>query len=314
MRKRNKGISLFVIVLILAGITTAFVTVHGAQTFAGTVIDARGSLSGAYVVLSDSLWNILGADYTDSNGDYSFSATLNGYSPYLLTASKTRYIADSDEVTTGGTDYDYTLAADAKKLAYLFYAEDATDRGIIEEYEAILEDELFEVEIIANCNDVEDKCEDIDDYEIWADTIFVYVCGHGIHQDGHSLTYFSNDAGSDYTHSDDFRDWMDEWEAEKKCILVDSCYAGDWADDFANSPYLAMASSDESHTAYRMTYKDRNPWETEANFSKYFFQRVDAGYSAVQSFNYAAGFMDGIEDPCPQYPKKQDYSSYTWFN
>ena len=145
----------------------------------------------------------------------------------------------------------------------------------------------------------------IDAYEIDADTIFVYVIGHGNNVGGHSYTYFA-DGGSN-TGSHTFRGYMDLWEANRKCILVESCEAGDWADDFAASPYLAMATSDESHSAY--TYQDHaTPWE--GDFSHWFFYAiVTLGYNAVDAFDYASGEITHTQNP-----KMQDYSSYEWFD
>lgn len=85
MVKLKKVRSFFVIVLTIIGITTPFVAVRGLTSFQGTVeTPDEDPISDVVVVLYDSLLNILGADTTDSNGDYSFSATLSGYSPYYL--------------------------------------------------------------------------------------------------------------------------------------------------------------------------------------------------------------------------------------
>lgn len=313
MNKRKKGISLFVIILFLAGITTAFVKVHGVTEYNGTVTDSATTpnvISGAYVALTDSLFNVLGADHTDSNGEYSISTSATTNKPYTLSVGKTRfdteYLVDND-----GGDNDFSLEGDGEKLAYLFWAENAGDEDIIQDYENILEAVGYTVDPIMDCADVEDKCDDIRDYEIYSDTIFVYVIGHGSNTTGHSYTCFASQDGSN-TSSQDFRGWMDEWEAERKCILVDSCYSGDWADDFAASPYLAMSSADETHVSYS---NQSGGYNSQGIFSCNFFYAIDTwDYTAVQAYDYAEQFHDEATDTWPSYPKKQDYSSYTWFN
>ncbi len=97
---------------------------------------------------------------------------------------------------------------------------------------------------------------------------------------------------------------MDSWEAQRKCILVESCHSGDWADDFAASPYLAMSTSDETHNSYALS-----TLPGEGKFSHYFFYAVQNGYNAVNAFNYASGY---VTRPV-QNPKIRDYSTYVWF-
>ncbi|MBK5115178.1 MAG: hypothetical protein JJE41_16245, partial [Candidatus Heimdallarchaeota archaeon] len=89
-------------------------------------------------------------------------------------------------------------------------------------------------------------------------------------------------------------------------ILVESCESGEWADDFAETPYLAMSTSDEEHSSY---YYDDDPSTGEGDFSHWFFEHVDDGYNAVESYYYACEQIS--QEQCP---KKQDYSSYVWFS
>ncbi len=65
--KLKKGISLIVLVIALAGMMTAFVTVHGATTFQGYVKDiSNNPISGAVLVLADCYFNILASSTTNS--------------------------------------------------------------------------------------------------------------------------------------------------------------------------------------------------------------------------------------------------------
>jgi len=104
----------------------------------------------------------------------------------------------------------------------------------------------------------------------------------------------------------DFRNYInDRWEAERRCILVESCYSEGWADNFAETPYLAMSTSDKDHSSY--CYGGGCPGE--GKFSHYFFYAIGSlQKNAVQAFNYAFIYTYN------QYPQKQDYSSYVWFN
>ncbi|MBN1329311.1 MAG: hypothetical protein JXA54_07540 [Candidatus Heimdallarchaeota archaeon] len=311
MNKLRNEISLFTIVLILAGITTAFVPVHGLTTFYGTVENPSDDpVNGVTVLLYDSYFYILGADTTDSNGDYSFTATLNDNSPYYLFVMRTRFDTESKQVTSGGGN-NFELEGDGYKLAYLFYANDATDQDIMEEYKDILEAEDFIVEIIPDCLDVEAECEDIADYEIYSDTIFVYVMGHGEYDEEEENSYTDfNMHETQFISSETFKGCLDDWEAERVFLFVDSCFSGGWVDDFHETPYLVMSSSDDSHYSYRFEYMGN--WE--GRFSDKFFYYVDEGDTAVQAFNNAELYFDEETDDWPSYPQIEDNSSYTWFN
>ncbi|NHK30760.1 MAG: carboxypeptidase regulatory-like domain-containing protein [Asgard group archaeon] len=304
----KKGFSFVVLIITLSGMITAFVTVHGYSNFKGTVEDCSGNpLSGATVILADCYSYILAWDTTDSEGDYNFYVTLNGNSPYKLSASKTRFNTGvEDEIYSGGT-YDFDLVGIGEKIAVFFWARDATIATHINRYKGYLGEggEGYEIYEYMDCEDVEtveEVCQDIDDYEIDADTIFVYIIGHGNTTGSHSYTYFK-EGGETQVYSNTFRNYMDAWEANRKCILVDSCYAGYWVDDFDSEPYLAMSSSDEETASY--TYQG----SMEGLFSHYFFYFVWTGDNAEDAFDDACDFI-GDED---QNPQISDNSDYEWF-
>ncbi len=305
MKNLKRRVSFIVIVATLVLTMTTMIKVHGATLFQGNVEDeSNDPLSGVSIVLSDCYTNILGYDTTDGSGDYSFYATLNGNSPYLLSAGKTRYTYEYEIITSGGTN-DFELEFIPEKIAVLFWASDAGLQSVIDDYRDILEYEdyttIYEFQDSSN---VAANCATVDAYETDQDTIFVYVIGHGSNTGSHSYTYFKEDSGSQ-VYSNTFRGYMDAWEAPKKAILVESCKSGDWADDFAASPYLAMSTSDETHLSW--TYSEEPP--DEGDFSHWFFEHVANGYTAVQSFTYASGEITHTQNP-----KKQDNSSYDWFD
>jgi hypothetical protein len=307
MKKRNKGISFVLIVLILAGITTAFVTVHGATIFDGTIDNSTDDpVVGASVILTDSLFNILGSDTTDGNGEYSISATLNGYSPYLISVVKTRYDNGYETVYSGGT-YNIQLEWACHKVGVFFWASDAGVNTAINDYKGVLTDDedydkIFEWK---DCTNVASKCQEVDNYERENDVIFVYIMGHGYNDGSHSYTDFAYGDNTTVVGSHTFKGYMDDWEASKKCILVESCKSGDWADDFDDTGYLAMSTADETHLAYTI-----DPAPDEGEFSFHFFYAVEVrGYNAEDAFDYAC---DEITET--QNPKMEDNSAYDFFD
>ncbi|MFX0062774.1 MAG: C13 family peptidase [Candidatus Hermodarchaeota archaeon] len=141
----------------------------------------------------------------------------------------------------------------------------------------------------------------VDAYEGSEDTVFIYILGHGNNNGQHSYTAFR--PGGSIVYSNQFRSWYDALEAERKCLFVESCHSGDWADDFRASPYLAMSTSDETHLSYVGTYGG-----VQVGHGTYrFFYAVDNGYTGVNAWNYMRNYI------ASQYPKIADYSSYTWF-
>lgn len=306
MKKLQKRVCFIVLVVILAGTMTALINVHGTSTFDGTVEDCSDNpLSGVVVTLRDCSLTYLGSDTTDSSGDYSFGVTLNGIKPYLLTASKTRFTTGMKWVYGEGTN-DFDLVGIGEKIGVFFWASDAGRQTDIDKYIGYLDNEDYDTYYdFEDSSNVAADCATVDAYEIDADTIFVYIIGHGNNIQGHSYTYFAD--GGPKIFSNTCRGYLDLWEANRKAILVESCYAGDWADDFAASPYLAMATSDENHPAKTYMGED-TPYE--GKFSHYFFAQVNLGAVATAAFSHA---YDLTTSP-PQYAKMSDSSSYVWFN
>lgn len=282
-------------------------SVKSVTSFNGYVKDENNNpISGASIILSDCYDNIIGYTSTNSNGYYCLVVTLNGNSPYLLSAGKSRYTGDDLIVYSGGSN-NFELEFIPEKIAVLFWASDAGVQWAIDDYRDILEDEGYTtIYEFKDASDVEARCQTVDNYERAADTIFVYIIGHGSYSWGHSRTYFRSGSSS-YTKSNDFEDYMDSWEAERKCILVESCESYGWAWDFDESPYLAMSTSDKTHSSY--TYDDHStPYE--GDFSHWFFYAIDIlGYNAVDAFDHACDEITHTQNP-----QISDESSYVWFN
>jgi hypothetical protein len=90
----------------------------------------------------------------------------------------------------------------------------------------------------------------IDSLEDYNDIVFLYFAGHGWY-------YESTDTSTVYIKSNvltisssQLRSYSNWWETDDVCILVDSCHAGDFVDEFQNKDdYLVMSSSDEDYEA-----------------------------------------------------------------
>lgn len=303
--KMKKIIGFIMLVFTLPGLTITFVKVQGTTYFQGYVEDRLdNTINGATVILADSEETILGFDTTDSSGYYSIGVTLNGNSPYYLSAGKSGFETDTKEVSGGGSNDFFLL--DPIKIGVFFWATDAGVETYVDEYKAILEYEGYEKFFkFEDSSDVEADFQTVEDFEYEDDTIFTYVIGHGENIDSHSYTYFKADEGSK-VFSNTCRGYMDDWDAERKCLLVDSCKSGDWADDFAASPYLAISSADETHYAY-CVYPYSPPHE--GDFSHYFFDYIESGHTAVEAYTYACNNIYHTQNP-----KKQDNSNYVWFD
>jgi len=249
----------------------------------------------------------MGTDTTDSNGDFSISAYLTGNTPYNIVVTPNHRWDTGMQEATPGSGNDVELDAVTEKISVFFWATGACNNDdVIDGYADILEEneDYKKTFKFKDSSDVEADCTTVDNWERACDTVFVYIFGHGLNDGSHSHTNFSGYGDKSPVYSNEFRDYMDDWESPRKCILTESCYSGDWADDFDASPYLAMSTSDETHKSRYYT-----TWE-EGKFSYWFFLNVEAGDSASTAFTDASG---QCTSPV-QNPKKKDNSSYVWFN
>jgi hypothetical protein len=247
--------------------------------------DWRGYTSGGEDVTYDSpgegTWYIMVRSYSGT-GDYELTCTIT---------------YDGGGGGGGG--------GDGEKIAVFFSASDAYTpasyfTGTLTD---ILEDEGYDTFFyFRDSSNPQADMQTVDDYEDSDDTVFIYILGHGNNDGSHSYTAFS--PSSSIVYSDDFRDWYDDFEAENKCLFIESCHSGDWADDHAATPYLAMSTSDETHYSYVGTFGG-----IQVGYGTYyFFQAINNGYTGVNAFNYMASQL-----PYTQNPKIHDNSDYVWF-
>lgn len=244
--------------------------------------------------------------YTSGGEDVTFNSPGEG----------TWYIMVRSYSGTGSYELTVTIEEeeppnpDAEKIAVFFWASDAGAQWVIDEYWSVLQAEgytkLFNFEDTTN---FQADFNTVDAYEGVEDTVFFYLFGHGNNNGADSYTAF-RPSGS-FVYSSDLRTMFDALEAERVGYLIESCHSGGFPEDFHASPYLAMSTSDADHNAYAV-----GSLPNEGIFSNAFWNHVQAGYNAVDSFNYAEQVVfDGAggTDTYMQYPQIADYSSYVWF-
>jgi hypothetical protein len=256
----------------------------------------------------------LGAEPTTSNYDWRGYTSGGEDVDYDSPGAGTWYIMVRSYSGTGSYDLTVTIdydgggggGGDGEKIAVFFSASDAYTpasyfTGTLTD---ILEDEGYtKFFYFRDSSNPQADMQEVDDYEDADDTVFIYILGHGNNDGSHSYTAFS--PSSSIVYSDDFRDWYDDFEAERKCLFVESCHSGDWADDFRASPYLAMSTSDEDSYSYVGTFGGIQM----GYYTYYFFQAISNGYNGVDAYNYAKS-MDNYN----QGGKIYDYSDYVWFS
>lgn len=200
---------------------------------------------------------------------------------------------------------------DGEKIAVFFWASDAGAQWVIDEYWSVLQGEGYTK--MFNFKDTSNFQSDFNTvaaYEGSEDTIFFYLFGHGNNNGVDSYTAFR--PSSSIVYSSSLRTMFDTLDAARIGYLIESCHSGGFPQDFHVSPYLSMSTSDADHNAYAV-----GSLPNEGIFSDAFFDAVDAGYTAVQAFDYAEQVVfDGAggTDTYMQYPQIADYSTYVWFN
>jgi len=194
-----------------------------------------------------------------------------------------------------------------EKIAVFFWATDAGAQWIIDRYTTILQAEGY-TKFFNYCDTLNFEADFnlVDDYEDENDTVFFYLFGHGNYDGVDSYTLF-RPYGS-YVYSSEFRVMMDRLESTRKGFLIESCHSGGWPEDFQSSPYLSMSTSSTTLLAYAV-----GALPNEGIFSQYFWNHVEAGYNAIDSFWYAQSYVDGYPYT-NQDPQIADYSDYIFFD
>ncbi|MHA1522281.1 MAG: Ig-like domain-containing protein [Promethearchaeota archaeon] len=283
------------------------VTVGDTISIAATASDADSGID--YLSCSFD-GNSLGSDFTEPFG-WTFDTTtiVNGIYDIVVTAYDVAGNFATDTISVEVYNEDDPIPGDGEKIAVFFWASDAGAQWVIDEYWAVLQNEgytkMFNFE---DTSDFEADFNTVDDYENPEDTVFFYLFGHGNNNGEDSLTAFA--PGTSIVYSSELRVMFDRLDAERIGYLVESCHSGGFPVDFHAAPYLAMSTSDEDHNSYAIS-----TIPGEGLFSDAFFNHVDDGFNAVDSFYYAEQVVfDNARNPNRmQYPLIADYSTYVWF-
>lgn len=143
--------------------------------------------------------------------------------------------------------------------------------------------------------------------------------GHGEctgDENEYSSTCFNENELIQVIFSNIFREYLDNWESDRKVILVESCHSGNWADDFDDTPYVVISTSDETHDSESLS-----GLPGEGKFSHYFFEHINDGYNFLNSYYYAEpkawyymGFIEELFNIKTYQNLKMYYNTgYSWF-
>ncbi len=274
-------------------------TVGGSVTIAVTATDNVGVTEVA-ISIDGGSW-IVGSTY-------SWDTTLETDGPHTIDAMASDAAGnigyDSIDVTVDNT---VPPPPQGEKIAVFFWASDAGAQWVIDRYIGILQAEGY-TKFFDFCDTLNFAADfdTVDAYEDADDTIFFYLFGHGNYDGIDSYTLFRPYASVVY--SSQFRTMMDQLETTRRGFLIESCHSGGWPEDFQAAPYLAMSTSSTTLLAYAV-----GSLPNEGAFSRYFWNYVEAGYDAIESFYYADTFVDGYPYP-NQDPQITDYSTYIFFD
>ncbi len=252
----------------------------------------------------------LGSDFSAPYGwTFDTTAVADGFYTIDVTAYDNAGNSATDSISIEVYNDNDPNPGDGEKIAVFFWASDAGAQWVIDEYWAVLQAEgytkMFNFEDTA---DFEADFNIVEAYEQPEDTVFFYLFGHGNNNGEDSLTAFA--PGTSVVYSSELRILFDTLDAERIGMLIESCHSGGFPLDLEASPYLAMSTSDEDHNSYAI-----NTIPGEGLFSDAFFNHVNEGYNAVDSFYFARQvvFDNARNTRFMQYPLIADYSDYVWF-
>lgn len=203
--------------------------------------------------------------------------------------------------------FSYTI--DNKNIGVFIYANALIPTSIIDDYQDIMES-IGYTHFLTFCNEdnISDMMETIDNFESSPDTLFIYIAAHGEYNDEDDVSEvdIDNYPYTDPFTSEDLSNYLDNFEAQHKAVLVDSCNSGKFPDHLNRSPYLAMSSAHES--AWMYSYLGWN-WATEPAFSHHFWEAVNNGSNAIEAYYLAEEVVNDdslFYIPFPQCPQITD--------
>jgi hypothetical protein len=165
-----------------------------------------------------------------------------------------------------------------KKLAFFIWSSDVATQGIIDPYVDIVLTEGY-LPFCYEDPDIYDVLGDIDALEDYNDKLFFYFYGHGIYDGLPPLSRFYYH-GSSKISSVMLKSKFDLFESEKIAVLIESCYSGEFIDQFNVDGYLFMTTASRNLTA--KAYGPSFP--AEGIFSDFFWGYIDQVFSCLSAF------------------------------
>ncbi len=339
-RKKSKISIALVLGILIAAIyggaelTQAWPPYYGEVDFDGTV-DVEGldrPVENVKVELLED-GNVKRCDYTDSNGYYEFTWTVERFKIYSIRIYKLGFNQQDQNVLPQSSSHTQNFELDGR-VALFLWASDVANQSIMEE----LADQLKTNESFTDFiyyedeEDWEDAIDALDAIETYDSLVFIYIIAHGQYgwrgDDKASWVYQVGGTQNYEICSNDFVEKLLDLDSQNIFLLVDSCYSGDFVgeyfkEEYRDEPVFAMSSS--NYTMSQRWYGDNgtnyNPEDEDGSayggtFTHFFFERLSQGYTDIQSFNYAyvntnayALAFQGLN----QKPQKEDLLDYTWF-
>ncbi|MCK4844248.1 MAG: hypothetical protein KAS95_01095 [Candidatus Heimdallarchaeota archaeon] len=286
--------------------------------------------------------NVKRGDYTDSNGYYEFTWTVERFKIYSIRIYELGFNQQDQNVLPQSSSHTQNFELDGR-VALFLWASDVANQSIMEE----LADQLKTNESFTDFlyyedeEDWEDSIDALDAIETYDSQVFIYIIGHGVSfetmdietkiWENVSRVYNCGLNNTDtYIYSNYFVEKLQDLDSQNIFLLVDSCESGDFIEEwekpaFKNEHIFTMSSS--LYTKCARWYGDNgtnfNVSDQEQGvyggaFTHFFFERLSQGYTDIQSFNYAyvntnAYAFAFMNQSINQQPQKEDLLDYTWF-
>ena len=286
--------------------------------------------------------NVKRADYTDINGYYEFTWTVERFKFYSIRIYKLGFNKQDQNVLPNSSSHTQNFELDGR-VALFLWASDVANQSIMEE----LADQLKTNESFTDFLYYEDE-EDWEDsidalYAIatYDSLVFIYIIGHGdsfnfwnpedeIYEKVTRVYNCGLNNTDSYIRSNNFVEKLQDLNSQNIFLLVDSCHSGDFVEEWEKPAYntenvFAMSSANYTDSVrwYGDNGTDYNPEDEDGSayggtFSHFFFERLSQGYTDIQSFNYAyvntnAYAMAFLNQSINQQPQIRDRLDYTWF-
>ena len=316
---------------------------YGSVDFSGTITlkTSNDEISGVRVrLLEDSVTKR--TDYTDANGEYEFTWTVERFKIYNIVADEPGYNDYTQGVIATSSEHVVDFEMDGR-VALFMWASDIANQSVMSELgNQLINDEGFtDVLYYENKTDWEDAIDDVDDIETSNSLVFIYLIGHGAATQNAQNDYTSKVAHcgkSAYENynicitSDDLADKLQDLESHDIFLMVEACLAAGFYTEYKYQEHIDdnvfvmtssfITSSVRWYGDNATNWDPQNPDETAwgGAFTNFFFEALDNGDNDGQAFTYAynnandyAGYALSPQPPIYQVPKDYDNVYITWF-